>query len=142
MKTVLLVALCVSLCCSIRISAKRVHKKKDFIADDPCVHHVFEVPTLHLVNPCPPMPCPTVVYHHPVMAAPMVVYHRPVMTPVLTYPMVHQVYSPVSALGTLAPVDYYNPASHIGSPFIYRRLKKQAAKEALRKSRKHNKMKK
>ncbi len=75
MKTTLLLASCLALCYSVRLSAqKRVAKKKDFIADDPCVHHVFEVPTLHLVDPCPPMPCPTVVYHHPVLSAPMV-YH-------------------------------------------------------------------
>ncbi len=67
------------------------------------------------------------------------------MTPVLSAPLVQQVYSPylhpISALNTLAPVDYYNPASHIGSPFIYGRLKKQAGKQAAKKNRKQNKMK-
>ena len=29
--------------------------KKDFIADDPCVHHVFSVPTLNMVHLAAPV---------------------------------------------------------------------------------------
>lgn len=100
----------ISVVSGVKLSRKRhqhekVTKKKDFIADDPFVQHVFSVPALNAAR----LVAPQVVYHP--LPVQQVVYHPP--------PLVHSMY-----VHTPYPLYYLN---NIARPYICRRLSKHKA---------------